>query len=405
MQIFLLLFLFVLFDSGFSYVNWNPTYAGWLQKIVFIVFVLFLLFGKIIKSNCHFRKEVMALMLLPFLSIINSFIYFGQSPYNSLLALSASFAWIVYFLLLRYKVSEAVVLKTFLIISLFIVAVQIIQQFTYPNALFGVSSIDDLENGVTETAEQRNGLWRFRMHHNAYYTAPVLFAAWCWLRKRFDTKLCLFVALMLVSVYLTLTRQVMAACILTLFFSFFMGRKLKASSMAFVVVIALGLYYSYDALFSNLAEQTKEDSNEDNIRLLSASYFWNESIKSPLTFLFGYGLPYNGTAFQHHMDLLKESFKFFTSDVGIVGQIYEAGLLYVIVLFSMIGRLFFKYKHVIPDYIRMFVLFTVIMSPMIYPLVGIASVVIWAILLYICDLHINHSPLALKSTQNEMNKF
>lgn len=403
-QIILLIGLFVLFDSGFNYVNWNPTYAGWLQKIVTIVLVLFLFFGRIIKPSCHFRNEVMVLMLLPFLSIINSFTYYNQSLYNSVLALSASFVWIIYFLLHRYKVSEAVVMKTFLIVSLFVVAVQIIQQFTYPNALFGVSSPNDLENGITEIAEQRNGIWRFRMHHNGYYTVPILFAAWYWFRQHFDRSLIPFVALFLVSIYLTLTRQVMAACILTIFCSFFMGRKLKASSVVLVVILALGLYYSYDVLFSKLAEQTKEDSTDDNIRLLAASYFWNESLKSPLTFLFGYGLP-NGGQFQQHMNVLTKIFRYFTTDVGVIGQIYESGVLYVVSFFSLVCRVFFKLKNLIPVYVRMFLLFTVAMSPMIFPLVGSSSLLIWAMLLYVCDLHINHSPLALETTQNEMNKF
>ena len=61
---------------------------------------------------------------------------------------------------------ESTILKAFLIISLFIAGVQILQQFTYPNALFGVydeESFDDLlkaaeaaDKELKEKQEQEN---------------------------------------------------------------------------------------------------------------------------------------------------------------------------------------------------------------------------------------------------------
>lgn len=404
-QVIVLIALLALTDTGFNYVNWNPTYAGWAQKIVFLGFIALWMMGGVRKQDCNFRTEVLLLTFLPFLSIINSANYFSQSLYGSVTALSGCFAWLLYFLLHKYKVSEAVILKTFLLIALFMVAVQIIQQFTYPKALFGVASEADLAEGVLETAEQRNGLWRFRMHHNAYFTVPVLFAAWVWYRKGNHKNMLPLICLLLVSVYLTLTRQVMAACIITIFFSFMMDRKVKMGTMVTLAVLVLALYYSYDLLFSSLVDQTKEDNTKDNIRILSATYFWGESIKSPLTFLFGYGIPANGSAFAAHMDKLTTVWHFFTSDVGLIGQIYETGFLYVLSAYILWYRMFFKWKNKIPKYVRLFVLFTGAMSIMIFPLMGVSSVLIWTMLIYVCDLHINHSPLALSTTQNEQNQF
>lgn len=400
-----LIALIILCNAGFKYINWNPTLGGWLQKTVLFALLIFYFCNKIDKRTCYFRKYVYLLILLPFLSSINAYLYFAQGFYDSFIALSSCFIWLLYFILHKYKVSEASVLKTFLLIALFVVAVQIIQQFTYPNALFGVSNPDDLSQNLTEIAEKRNGLWRFRMHQNGYYTVPILFAIWGWFRQRYNLKLLPFISLLLISVYMTLTRQVIASCILALFFSFFLGHKMKISSMLLVFFLAIGLYFSYDVLFSNLAEQTKEDATEDNIRILAANYFGNESLKTPLTFLFGYGQP-NSPQFNVFIQQLRETLHFFTEDVGIIGQIYASGSLYTMVFYVLMFRIFFKLKHEIPDYIRLFIIYTVIMSPMIFPLMGgMVTFVIWSMILYICDLHISHSQLALKSTQNERNKF
>lgn len=85
---------------------------------------------------------VLLLTLVPFLSIFNSWSVYSQSPYRSFTVLLGQFMWVIYFLLHKYKVSEQTILKAFLCIALIIVAIQIVQQFTYPNAPFGTMSED-----------------------------------------------------------------------------------------------------------------------------------------------------------------------------------------------------------------------------------------------------------------------
>ena len=345
---------------------------------------------------------VLLLMLVPLLSMINTYFLYGQSFIRSFFASMGTFTWMIYFLLHKYKVSEGSILRALFYISCFILAVQVLQQFTFPDVYFGGRSEDQMvENGYTEEAEMRNGIWRFRMHNNAYYTAPVLFAAWCWVRQKFDIKLAFIVFFLLVSVYLTLTRQVMASCIFTIFFSFFMqgNNKHKVRTLFVAFFLIIGLYASYEMLFSELAEQTSEEQTDDNIRVLAALYYWNESIQNPIVFLLGHGLPARGSAYEQYiLDIW--DLKLYTSDVGFIGQIFERGSVFVFFSYLLMYRLFFKLKNVIPQYVRMFVLFTTIMSPMIFPIIGSYTIVVWPLLLYICDLHINKSSLALLATPN-----
>lgn len=115
-------------------------------------------------------------------------------------------------------------------------------------------------------------------------------------------KSAILIGLLLVSVYLTLTRQVMIACVLAIFLSMFMGKKkLNFTAIILGLLFIGGLYVYYDVLFSSLAEQTRYDSDEDNVRLLAAAEFWAESIKSLLTFLLGYGLPDASSAYGAHI--------------------------------------------------------------------------------------------------------
>lgn len=343
----LLIAYVVLVTSGFENINWNQTYGGWINNLVSLGLIGYLIISRPNGRQYHFRMLVLLLLWIPFISIFNSWSIYSQSPSRSFLLLTSQSTWIIYFLLHKYKVQEQTVLKVLFWLALFLVGIQIIQQFTYPNASFGTMSPSAMiERQAMETAEQRNGLWRFRMHQNGYYTAPILFAMWIWIRKKANLKLAVFVALFLASIYLTLTRQVMFACILTIFCSMFMGQKKINFTALFIGLIFIGgLYMYYDVLFSKLAQQTQDDSNEDNIRLFAASLLWSESLKTPFTFLFGYGVPDGGSAYGIHMYKLSSILGVFTTDVGFIGQIFERGFIYVCICYYMLYKLFFKLKR------------------------------------------------------------
>lgn len=397
--LFLLIAYVVIVTSGLENVNWNPTYGGWAKNIISLGLLGYLFCSRPNGKQFHFRTLVLLLLWIPFVSIFNSWTIYSQSPSRSFMLMTSQSTWVIYFLLHKYKVQEQVVLKVFFYIALFLVGIQIVQQFTYPNAPFGTMPLEVMiEKNAAEAAEQRNGLWRFRMHQNGYYTAPILFAMWIWIRKISSPKLVVFVALFFASIYLTLTRQVMFACILAVFCSIFMGqKKINFAALFIGLIFIAGLYAYYDVLFSKLAQQTQEDSNEDNVRLLAASMLWKESLKTPLTFLFGYGLPDSTSAYGLYMHKLQSFFGVFTSDVGFIGQIFERGFIYVCICYYMFYQMFFKLKTVIPTYVRMFVLYAGVMSVMIFPCITPAQNIVWVLLLYICDLHINNSPLAMKS--------
>ena len=270
--IILLVFIIILKISAFNYINWNPTYGGWINNLLSLGLIFYWLFYMRSSSQMNFRKEVYLMMFLPFLSIFNSWSIYGQSPISGAWVLIGNFIWIIYFILHKYKISESALLKVFFIIALTIVIIQIIQQITYPKAFFGIMSIDEMiEKGVNEAAEKRNGLWRFRMHYNAYFTVPILFASWIWLQKKYNIKLFVWIILLLISVYLTLTRQVILSCIITLVYSFFLSKKGKSKAFFLILIFIVCLFSFYDILFSSLADKTSEESSEDNIRLLAVA--------------------------------------------------------------------------------------------------------------------------------------
>ena len=181
----------------------------------------------------------------------------------------------------------------------------------------------------------------------------------------------------------------MFACIITLVYSFFLNKKGKSKAFILILIFIACLYSFYDILFSSLAEQTSEDNTDDNIRLLAATYFWEESLKTPFTFLFGIGKGTGNSLLAQIQEIQTSVYRFYISDVGFIGEIYERGLVYVLTSYYLLYKIFIRLKNIIPTYIRMFTLFTGLMSIMIFPFIGFYQILVWAMLLYISDLHIN----------------
>ena len=404
-QIIYLLFLLALLTVAcnfFSHVNIPKGYSDTIIKAFSLLLLAFLIIKRPRGPQYHFSYFVLLFSFLPFLSLINSLSLFNQGIRDGFIATLPSCIWLLYFVLHYLNVKEGTIMRAFLWCGLFIIGVQIIQQYTYPDAVFGVftDEISMEKNLAGEIARQRNGLWRFNMNNNMYYTAPFLFAAWIWLKKRFDILLLVIIALFLVSTYLTLTRQVMVAMILTLVFSALFGTKRKKwKTILFVMVLLWGGYEYYDVLFESLEVQTEEESL--GARIFAFEYFWKDSMRSISTFLFGYGAPTGSSAFSDYVLHLGKDLKCFASDVGFVGVNWKFGILYVLSSFYFLFFLFYKMRKVVPGYIRLFVLYVSIMSIMIFPLgVGYARNIMWPLFLYIIDLHLNKSPLSLQTTDS-----
>lgn len=396
-----IIILVIIHTECFDYLFWNSVYGGWARNITGIMFfVWFLLFGNKNSKIFYFHRMVVLMMFLPFLSVVNSWALYGQSPFLGIKnTIYDTAVWVVYFLLHKYYVKETVILKTFFLIALFIAVIQIVQQFTYPVAVFGVYSAQEMiERGMLELAEERNGLWRFRISGASFFTMPIILVLWIRMRQKITNIRLFFISMFLVSIYLTLTRQILFCTVLTIFISFFVGQKrIHVIYMILIILCIYGLYFNYELLFGSLTElSTEQFFDDDYIRFLAAEYFFKDSLRNPLTFLLGYGLVSGDGAFFNYQKWLTQTMGYYVSDVGFIGSIWQFGIIYTIVVYCFLWKIFFKLKNKVPLYSRLMVIFVVLMSIMIFPTIGSIKCLIWACLLYICDLHISNSSLAMK---------
>lgn len=392
-EVILIIGMLTILNCGFSFAGWPLTFkatARTFAVILLLFFLYFLFWGGRLTNKQHFRYYVLTLAVLPFASVFYSHSEYGQPILDGIKGTLPSLLWLFYFVLHHYKVKEGSFLKAMLYIAIFILLVQVIQQFTYPHAWFGIRGEENL-TADQELAENRNGIWRFNIGLNGIFTAVCLFYFWCKLRRSMTVYYPVIIALMLLSIYLTLTRQLMFSALLTLFLSFFMGRrKMKVWPLLIGVVTIVALYFYWDVLFGYFQKQTSIDSGKDYIRFLSANYYWTETFSSVKAAILGHGSAVSGSLLSLKTEL-EEEYRFYVSDVGLIGMMWVYGVIYVIVCYALLIHVSVKYRHHIPLYVSLLIIFTTIPSVMIFPMISPIQYVMWSFLLYICDVHINRS--------------
>ena len=386
----LIILFVVLITSGFYYVDWDIDSARWISYIVFTMIFIYYLNNIKYTYNANFKSVILLLTFIPFLSSINAYMKYGQNLFDSYLATVSNFIWLLYFFFHKWRVKEATLLRVFLLLSFFIFVVQVYQNLYPDNAVFGLL--------YTEGVEERNGILRYRMGMGGYFSMPILLAFLCFIKKELmDLKMLVIVVMILFSIYLTLTRQVIATCIFVVFLSFFIARERKSSDYIIILLMIIGLYFAYDVLFAKLSEKTMDEATDENIRVIVFSYYFDRDTEDIFAWLIGHGMP-KCDSFVSDMKIQKEMF-LYTSDIGFIGKWFYMGFPYIFICYYFLYLLFWKYKKSAPTYIRLFVIYGSVMSVMIFPMDQVVYSFVWTIIAYITDLHINNSPLALENTK------
>ena len=219
--------------------------------------------------------------------------------------------------------------------------------------------------------------------------------AWQEVLKKHSAKNIIRFLVFAFSMYLFLTRQYMIATVGMCAFSVFLiGKSSFASKMKYLVPIALLLLVLYifsDALFGSLLEDTQNQTEnaENDIRTAAFAYYWNEIVSNNLTMLFGAGSSSSSAAYA-------SQYKMFWVDIGLVGQWFAWGIGAILTYAVLLYKLFLKKKFDVASWVRFMAFITFITSFLIYPYPSPVQFMAWSMALYVVDLHVSHSPLALK---------
>ena len=378
---------FLIVSDGLKYIYWKASFWHPFIKLIGL-FLLCILPVVITKKKNLFSPLVLFFALYPVVAMFTSYYIYDQDIVQGINPWIPNLIWLAYFLIPKTGLKERDFIKAILLFSILIVSIQIVQQFTYPDAFWGVRSKDDmLRAGIATNVDIRNGLYRFRLPHSSYFSIiPLLYYLNLSIKKNIF-KYYFIAGLMMVSIYLTLARQTMASCIIIVIILFFSQKRLRIQYVLLLLSFFALLFVSYEFLFAELSEQTSEELTDDYIRLLSYNFYIEKICSSPIAFILGSGVPGSTGPYHNLMDSWSY-LHLFVIDIGFVGAWYTYGFIYVLAFFYMNYLILIKYRKRLPLYLVLTVLFTFCMSIMIFPFESAQDYLYWAFILYIVDLHL-----------------
>ena len=390
--VFLIILFWIITSDGFNsqlLLVFGPSINKGIKAIVYLWMAFYVIAShrKLHLENCNFPKTVNLFIVLPFLSSIPCFLYHGQSVATSLFGTFFNFTTLLlfYYVLHLKQVNEKTIVTAILYTGIIMAVIMIWQQFFPDNAYFGVPTKDEIIQG--QVVEKRNGLFRFRSR-GIDIAMLACFFCWTQIMKRFRLKQFVQFIVYFVTVYLALTRQILFASLFVILISFYLYKGVTSKFSKYIVyaMIVGVIVYLGDSLFGTMLKDMQENVDDsDYVRYLSYARFWNDSLTSVITFLFGNGYPFGDSPYNQYIFNLG-MMGLFPSDVGSIGEGYHFGYIFIVTYYVMVFRLIFIYRKMIPLYVLMYVIAMSICSVMLLP---VSKMGIWAFLLYICDIHIN----------------
>lgn len=350
---------------------------GYGKEIGFIALLLILLWfviNKKKKDSCEaiFSKEVLFLIIVPFISAISCYVYREQDIVTTIIATRNVCFWVIYFLLHRVSFGASKIRKILVYFATAATLVYIIQQIVYPTYYW----FDSLG---TPFVDIRSGFYRFRLFWNNPYIYFAYFFYAVYAIKKKNSTYKIITLFFFMGIFLTLTRQIWFCCLLPVFmYPLLNGKNISIKKILSICVSFTLLYFLVVNLISILGAKMVNDTlydlknNEDNIRMLSLNYYGLEYWENALNVIFGNGVAAFGKSdYGNHILYMENVHALYRSDIGIVGVMSQFGALYVFVLLMYYIKVLKNFKY-LSTHMRMLFVASIINLPLaswdIFPL-------------------------------------
>lgn len=396
--IFVLVFIIsvLLVTKGLKFVGWSSfsllstlRYDG----MFLLPIAALILKGKIMNKNyMRCRKFVSYFIFACFFTfLLRILLYGGGLGYGLECNLFVAFIFCVYYILHYVSVSEELLIKSLTIIGVAVFVIQVFQQINPSMAMFSTYT-EEMREEIGLSSDyitgQRNGLYRFIP---LAANVPVFLSCYYFSKMLNDTNIknMVLTLVFVASMYFMLTRMFMICtgiCFLYILLSKKRRNKSHVSSIAIILLIITSLIVYGDVLFSDLFSSTNSDIEySSTARMQSLPFIFGKAFSNPILFITGHGYP--SILWKWGADL-----GYWYNDLGIFGQVFPYGIIWVGVYFYLVYFLLIKMKKKLPTYIKAYTfgLFCICFMMTSYAN-RLETTLLWCIILYISDLYIGNS--------------
>jgi hypothetical protein len=328
-----------------------------------------------------FVTPMLLLLIAIIISCFSANISWSQSLINSFKTPAFYLSYILFFLLIIWKMRVPDIEKIIIILGVIYIIVFAIEYYSYPKVIFG-------EN-IEKVTDER-GFERIMLGGEGFLFLFSFYTLNKYLLKRNSRWLIIYI-ITLISIIMTLTRTLIAVSfILSTLYILRKSNYLNKIMAVFFIICFIYLFTKMN-FYNLLLEQTVTETQNinDNIRIKSALFYLIDFSPNNFARVFGNGIPYEGSSFSRYSYFLENELGFYQTDIGYIGLYSKFGLLAILAYIVFIYR---TVKISIPDdylYCKYFLYFVFIISIIInapFSPSFIPSVVLAAYILYSNDL-------------------
>ena len=302
--------------------------------------------------NHSFKWEIILILTGVGLSMFTAYSGHGQNFSTTLMSQRFMYFYFFYFAIHLIRISDSDLERILIILAVVHVIFYMMQFIAYPNKIFDV-----------RTSEDRGTLRVFLpgleyVFLSYFYILNKLFA-------RFSIgKLVLLFFFFSVFAFMG-TRQVVFTILLLTIINVLLSKRVKSKSLILLLVLigTIPALLMFQDIFLNLIAVSQEQGEgfQDDIRVRAAAFFLTELFPNQISYITGNGEASQNAHFGQMIQMYKDVFGFYQSDIGIIGEYSKFGIAYVIGAFSILIRILTGKMSEQYTYIRYFY-FTVLLT-------------------------------------------
>lgn len=319
---------------NFSFLGSNFFKVFQLSGIILLALILIIQFvyQKEINFKKHFNFEVLLIFVGVFLSMLMAQWGHDQALSITFIAQRFMYFYLVYWAIHSIKIStkdlESIIYWLGITYSVF----YIIQFVLYPTVVFDVRIAPDRET-------VRIFLPGFTFLIMAYFlTLNRLF-------EDFSTGKLLSVFFFFSILILMGTRQVIFSVMLLTLLNVLLSKKVKSKVFILLLMAAsvLPIVILFQEIFLSLIDLSKNQSEsiQENVRIRAAIFFLTELFPNNMAYITGNGADSANSLYGYYIQMYKDAYGFYQSDIGIIGDYTKFGAFFVLGVFIILFRILF----------------------------------------------------------------
>lgn len=281
------------------------------------------------RVKMHFSTPVNLLILAAIPGIFMAQYFHHQNILISVFGYRIILFYLLYLYLHIYKIPVQYIINIFIGIGLLAVCLYYIQLILYPKMIMNIFFLEG------------RGTIRLFIPGMIFAQASYFF----FLHKYFNTKKIIFLLLSLLTLSIFVlqgTRQLIFALIfLTMMYVLFSKRVKSKLLISFLFTLAiLAIFFIFQNIFHELTKVSSSQASglSGGVRIRAMEYFLTDFMPNKLAYIFGNGNPGLGSEYNQRITILAFENGFFLADIGIVGDYFKYGIIFVLAGIAMLYK-------------------------------------------------------------------